>query len=191
MRRKYRTWTQKEDDLIRKFHAEGKTDTDIGYIIDRRRSVVKVHRERLGLPNLAKLGPKPGWHHNPGACAAVAAENRRRWREDPKFRARAMENLRKGRERQRVTCFRRPTSREDLSLFRRLCHAFDAKVAREHLRAGTMAEAVARLEKERKARLFKMPPKGTPQRNQYLKLRRALGPTAARAELPRILDASP
>lgn len=34
MRRQRRKWTDKDDALLRKFHAEGKGDPDIAYILD-------------------------------------------------------------------------------------------------------------------------------------------------------------
>ncbi len=181
--KRWRAWTERDSELLRKFHAEGKTDEVIAYIMDRRRHVIARRRVRLGLKSNAKRGARVGWHHKPGACAKVAENNRRKW-QDPDFRAKTLENFKLAREAFEATRFRRPLpGTPELSLFRRLCHAFGAETARAHLRDGTMAMAVELLEQERAARQFRAPPLRTPARNRYIKLRRVLGIAVARANL--------
>jgi hypothetical protein len=78
-RRARRPWTAKDDDLLRKFHREGKGDTAIAYIMDRARNVVRRRRIALKLPKVGKPGPLPGWKHTPEAKAKISEGHRRRW----------------------------------------------------------------------------------------------------------------
>lgn len=123
-----KNWSVKDDELLRRFHAEGQHDRWIAYVMSRSRTSIMVHRRRLGLP-AHTYTPTKGYRHGPDAKVKMADENRRRWA-DPEYRTRMEEHCRR-------------------------------------------ALAIGR------ARLFKQPPRGTPEYRRYNKLRVALGPAAA------------
>lgn len=91
-----RSWTAKDDDLLRKFHAEGKTDADIEYILGRDRHTIGIHRRALGLsPNTFRN--TAGYRHTPESKAKIGEASKARW-ENPAFRERQLPILRKGTE---------------------------------------------------------------------------------------------
>jgi hypothetical protein len=90
-----RPWTPEDDAHLRKFHAEGKDDPAIAYILDRHRHLVHVHRVALGLPANNKGGlPKGHLTHTDEAKAKSGAAARQRWA-DPEYRARMLPHLRR------------------------------------------------------------------------------------------------
>jgi hypothetical protein len=95
VKRDRRPWTAEADAHLRKFWAEGKTDVDIGYILDRHPKVICVHRQSLGLPANSKGGlPKGHLTHTEEAKAKSGAAARQRWA-DPEYRARMLPHLRR------------------------------------------------------------------------------------------------
>lgn len=92
---KRRKWTPEDDAHLRKFHAEGKTDPTIAYILGRHRELVLQHRKKLGLPANTTGGLPKGHHsHTPEAKAKTGEASRQRWA-DPEYRARMMSHLQK------------------------------------------------------------------------------------------------
>jgi hypothetical protein len=91
MRRTHRPWTAQDDAHLRKFHAEGKDDPTIGYILGRHRRLVGIKRKLLGLPANSQ-GGSPGLSPSPETRAKIGATSRQRW-QDPEYKARLMKHL--------------------------------------------------------------------------------------------------
>ncbi len=91
MRRPRRRWTSNDDRLLRKFHAEHKTDVAIGYILDRCAKLIGQHRRQLGLSARQRPSNK-GWQHSLQARQKLSEANCRRWA-DPAYKARHTKRL--------------------------------------------------------------------------------------------------
>lgn len=136
MTRPYRTrrpWTEADDDLLRKFHAEKKTDRDIGYILDRHHQVVFLRRKVLKLPSVAKRGAHKGWHHTADAKARIGASNSKRW-QDPEYRASHAPLILTAQKIWQETCFRRPPKgTPEEKLYRKLMESLGPERARQEM----------------------------------------------------------
>lgn len=133
--RKRRAWTERDDQLIRKFHAEGKNDATIGYIIDRRRTMIALRRRHLGLP----ANPAPvcrGYKRSAEQRARISECNRQRWR-DPEQRAHFLEALAKARA-NRPKAFRPPKGTPEYRRYMKLCEVLGAPEARRALAEGRL-----------------------------------------------------
>jgi hypothetical protein len=89
---KRRPWTPEDDAHLRKFHAEGKDDNDIAYILCRNRYVIWDKRTQLGLPANAKGGGDNGI--SPEGRVKLSEAVRARWR-DPAYRERMMPHMKR------------------------------------------------------------------------------------------------
>ena len=92
-----RKWTPEDDANLRKFHAEGKDDPTIGYILGRHRRLVGIKRKLLGLPSNNEGGGVRGISPASETRAKISAASRQRW-QNPEFRARMTEHLNRARE---------------------------------------------------------------------------------------------
>lgn len=128
-----RPWTPKDDALLRKFHAEGKDDKSIGYIIDRRPNVVHRHRKALGLKANGRPGTRKGtYRHTDASKAKIRAYAAQRWQADAQYRETVMAALDRGRETNTAKRWRMPTDPAELRVykkFRALMGADRAKAA--------------------------------------------------------------
>jgi hypothetical protein len=87
-----RPWTAADDAHLRKFHAEGKDDPTIAYILGRHRELILQHRKKLGLPANPRRFYNLGRVQTPEAKAKTGEASRLRW-QDPEYRARMMPHL--------------------------------------------------------------------------------------------------
>ncbi len=129
-----RPWRAEDDAWLRRFHAEGKTDVDIGEIIDRDRQQVRLHRHKLGLPANCRRTPT-GWSHTPEAKAKMAAQNRKRW-ENTEYRAKGIERMKRANEIRLAKMFRAPErGTEAFKVYRKIRTVLGPQAAREQLSA--------------------------------------------------------
>ncbi len=108
MRRKRRPWTEADDALLRKFHAEKKSDADIGYILTRDREVIRQRRNRLGLKPVSRGGYPKGCKMSPEACKRRGEINRRLW-QDPAYREKHLPRVLKQMADMKARAFRAPS----------------------------------------------------------------------------------
>ena len=131
VRRRRREWTKRDDELLRKFHAEGKSDPDIGYILDRHPFVVRWNRKKLGLPPSGKRGGMwKGFRHSPEAKEKISAANRLRWKSAE--REKLLAAWQRGLEKHRATQFRLPPKgTPEFKLYRKVRLVLGPAAARE------------------------------------------------------------
>jgi hypothetical protein len=130
---KRRPWTPEDDAHLRRFHAEGKTDKTIGYILGRNNKVIWRKRHALGLPtHHHEKAWNRGYSHTEEGKAKIAEANRRRW-QDPAYRERALVVFAEGRERFHRERFRRPKDPADLLYYLKLKENFGRDKARQLL----------------------------------------------------------
>lgn len=137
MRRKGLPWTARDDALLRKFHAEKRSDRDIGYIMDRCVNAIRKCRKRLGLKANGQPGSPKGWRHTAETRAALSAAMRERW-ERPVYREKMMAHLmcdlQKAREVSLQNRFRRPPKgTPEYNLYMKLSDAIGAPKARQEM----------------------------------------------------------
>jgi hypothetical protein len=132
-KRDRRPWTAEADAHLRRFHAEGKNDRDIGYILGMDRHRVQRRRNQLGLPPIPQVRAT-GWSHTAEAKAKFADENRRRC-EDPAYRAKLIEHLRKALAAKQAKQFRQPDRKSPAGrMYRKIRDALGPQAAREQLK---------------------------------------------------------
>ena len=134
-----RGWTAEESALLRKFHAEGKDDPTIAYIIGRAHRVVHRHRKAMGLKPNGKPGPAKGsFTHTEERKAQIRENITQRWREDEQFRKSASEALNRHRDQGRADrwskAWRLPTDPEERKLYKKMQREMNTKFARNALR---------------------------------------------------------
>jgi hypothetical protein len=131
-RRDRSPWTAEADAHLRKFWGEGKNDRDIGYILDMNRRRVARRRNQLGLPPIPQVRAT-GWSHTPENRAKFSEENRRRC-QDPEYRAKLVQNLRKALAAKAAKEFRQPDRGSPaFKAYRKIRDALGPQVAREQL----------------------------------------------------------
>ncbi len=135
MKRTRRPWTPREDQLVRQFHAEGKHDGIIGYILGRQRARIAVHRRKLGLPP-HKRPPSRGWTRSAATRAKISEANRQRW-QDPVQRPKLLRALARAKAKQMaVGTFRPPRGTAAFKRYIKVCSALGPQAARAALAAG-------------------------------------------------------
>ncbi len=128
-----RPWTAKDDELLRRFHAESKSDEAIGYIIGRHRVVIQRHRVKLKLPAVAKAGSRPGWQHTPETLARMSEALRQRWAR-PGYRETHGQHIHQARAAYLQKRFRRPPKgTQEHRLYNKLCEALGPEQARQEM----------------------------------------------------------
>jgi hypothetical protein len=133
-RRPRRPWTAEDDAHLRRFHAEGKTDGDIGYIMDRHRQLIRLRRIALSLPH-NKRRNQAGWTFTDEAKARMVEENRRRLA-DPEYLARARGRMAKANQIRLAKMFRQPAiGTEAHNVYRKIRTVLGPRAAREQLSA--------------------------------------------------------
>lgn len=131
MRRPARPWTAQDDALLRKFHAEGKIDSDLVYIMDRPHSVIWRHRTDMGLkPNGTPGAKKGGFKHTDEGKAKISAFMRKRWQEDPAYRQRTVDALQRARDGSQARRWHVPTEPTMRRYYFKVRALYGAKFAR-------------------------------------------------------------
>lgn len=136
MKKRARRWTAVEDDTLRSTVKWGWSDrriaTAMGYSI----KAIREHRRMLGLA----ANGKPGCSHphSPEARAKIAAHMRKRWQEEPEFRAARLAALGKGAAVSKAARFRPPAKPEDARWYRKLRRTFGVEAARAMLASASV-----------------------------------------------------
>lgn len=139
---KRRPWTAEDDAHLRKFHAEGKIDRDIAYILDRPHSVIFRYRKALGLkPNGTPGAPKGTHKHSDEVKAKIRAAQIRRWREDEEYRRSTLEKLQQGRMTNQAKRWHIPTEPDARRYYFKVRALFGAPYARNAVGEITSAKA--------------------------------------------------
>ncbi len=137
-----RPWTPQDDAHLRLFHAEGKDDKTIGYIINRAAKVVHRHRKAMGLKAVGKPGPAKGsFKHTDERKAKIREGVTQRWREDEQFRKAAIDALARGRQANEAKRWHVPTDPAELKVYKKIRALMGAKFAKTALRETTTTAA--------------------------------------------------
>ena len=130
-----RPWTSADDALLRKFHAEGKNDRDLAYILCRAVSGIARHRARLGLKSNGKPGPRKGtFKHTAESRAKIQAAQLKRWREDEQYRQHPLSALAIARQNNEAMRWHIPAEPDDRKYYRKVRAQFGAQYAKAALR---------------------------------------------------------
>lgn len=127
---KRKRWTASDDDLLRKFHAEGWIDRDIAYIIGRSAKLVARKRKSLNLSPNGKPGPAKGTKMPKIAGRKISEWQSRRWREDPVYSTTMRAKLRQVNAEYQATRWRMPTDPSDRAAYIKIRRLFGAAYAK-------------------------------------------------------------
>jgi hypothetical protein len=120
-----------DDHHILKFHAEGKSDADLAYILSRSLSAICRRRKVLGLKRNVKSGAKKGeFKHSDEAKAKIGAATLKRWRENESYRVNTMEALQQGRRNAKYNGWHIPADPDERRYYFKVRKMFGSKYAR-------------------------------------------------------------
>jgi hypothetical protein len=120
-----------DDHHIRMFHAEGKSDADLAYILSRSLSAICRRRKVLGLKRNVKSGAKKGeYKHSEEAKAKIGAAAAKRWQEDDGYRVSTLASLQQGRKASKYNGWHIPTDPEIRRYYFKVRKLFRSKYAR-------------------------------------------------------------
>ncbi len=140
---KHRPWTAEADAYLRKFHAEGKIDRDIAYILDRSHSAIARRRTKMGIKAIGTAGTRKGtFKHSAEAKAKIGAATLKRWQTDEHYRDYMMERLQAGRKASQYKGWHIPTDPDARLYYIKVRRDFGAKYARAAL-AEIMSKAAS------------------------------------------------
>ena len=120
-----------DDHHILKFHAEGKSDADLAYILSRSLSAICRRRKVLGLKRNVKSGAKKGeYKHSDEAKAKIGAATAKRWQTDETYRVKIMQSLQKGRKASKYNGWHIPADPDERRYYFKVRKLFGSKYAR-------------------------------------------------------------
>ena len=142
VRRPRRPWTPEDDANLRLFHAEGKIDRDIAYILDRPHSMIFRYRKAAGLKANGKPGVRKGDYNHPEEVKAkIRAAQVKRWRDDERYRYSTLEKLQQGRKTNQAKRWHIPTEPDARKYYFKVRALFGAPYARAAVGEITSAKA--------------------------------------------------
>lgn len=117
------------------FHAEGKSDADLAYILNRSLSAICRRRKVLGLKRNVKSGMKKGeFKHSDEAKAKIRAASIKRWQENEQYRVSTLETLQQGRRNAKYKGWQIPADPEARRYYIKVRKHFRSAYARAALK---------------------------------------------------------